>query len=145
MPKRRSERPMTRSEMMSRVPSSDTSLELVLRRALWTAGMRYRLHPKLPGRPDLVFVKSKVAIFVDGCFWHACPLHGRPPKSNMDYWMPKLARNRLRDLEVDSMLGNAGWQVMRIWEHDLAQRLPSIVEEVRLRIDSHPDRKEIRH
>jgi len=68
--------------------------------------------------PDVVFTRSRVAVFADGCFWHGCTLHGITPKSNTDYWGPKLAANVVRDRRVDEALANHGWQVIRCWEHD---------------------------
>ncbi len=77
----------------------------------------------LPGRPDFVFRAPRVCVFVDGCFWHACPEHGTMPKSNRAFWRRKLARNRERDGEVTRELRRRGWRVLRIWEHDLHPRL----------------------
>ena len=71
------------------------------------------------GRPDFVFRQHRLTVFVDGCFWHGCPLHGHMPKSRLDYWKPKIARNKLRDKQVRAMLNNSGWRVFRIWEHEL--------------------------
>lgn len=102
----------------------DTSPELALRSALHARGLRFRVdYPiRVPGRrpirPDVVFTRARTAVFVDGCFWHSCPQHGTLPKSNEDYWLPKLARNRERDEQADRMLADAGWHVVRIWEHE---------------------------
>ncbi len=79
----------------------------------------WRRHLPLPGRPDFVFRAARLAIFVDGCFWHGCPRHGRNPGTNTGYWLPKLARNKMRDKEITSGLRKAGWMVMRFWEHQL--------------------------
>src|SRR2546428_705822 len=92
--------PISRSETMRRVKSTDTTLELKLRKQLWAEGLRYRVRNKLTGRPDIVFVSQRLAIFVDSCFWHGCPEHCRIPSSNRDYWVPKIQRNRERDLRV---------------------------------------------
>jgi DNA mismatch endonuclease, patch repair protein len=102
--------------------SRDTQPEIALRRAVWALGLRY----KVAARPlsevrrtaDLVFTRAKVAVFLDGCFWHGCPEHHRAPAANSHYWSAKVARNRARDAEVDSLLTTAGWQVIRIWEHE---------------------------
>ncbi len=80
----------------------------------------WRLHPKnLTGHPDFVFESLRIAIFVDGCFWHQCPRCRLTPSSNLDYWMPKLRRNRERDWQVRLRLNEQGWLVLRIWEHEL--------------------------
>lgn len=107
---------------MSRTSRRDTSPEVELRRALHAAGLRFRVdRAVLPGvrrRPDIVFGPARVAVFVDGCFWHGCPEHGHTPKKNTSYWGAKLARNVERDREQDRMLGEAGWTVLRIWDHE---------------------------
>ncbi len=69
-------------------------------------------------KPDVAFTRSRVAVFVDGCFWHGCPEHGRTPQTNQDYWIPKLAANEARDARVDTALRAAGWRVVRVWEHE---------------------------
>jgi DNA mismatch endonuclease (patch repair protein) len=116
--------PLTRSEIMARRKSQDTKPEMLVRRALWAAGYRYRLHDRrLPGRPDLSLRGLKAAIFVHGCFWHAhqdCP-NFRPPKSRQDYWSPKLEKNAARDLEARRKLEADGWRVLTIWECQLAK------------------------
>lgn len=100
----------------------DTKPELAVRRVLHAAGLRYRvdfrLAPPLRARADIVFTKCRVAIFIDGCFWHSCPVHGSYPKRNAEYWLPKLARNVARDRETDSALEGMGWKVVRFWEHE---------------------------
>lgn len=103
---------------------SDTKPEKVLRSALHRSGYRFRkdLRLTLLGnvrvRPDVVFTRRKVAVFVDGCFWHVCPEHGRQPTTNAWYWSPKLAGNVARDRRADAALTEAGWTVVRIWEHE---------------------------
>jgi DNA mismatch endonuclease, patch repair protein len=101
---------------------TDTKPELALRAALHALGYRYRKDFRLDlplrrVRPDVAFTRRKVAVFVDGCFWHACPEHGSKPKSNEWYWSPKLARNVERDRAADEALVQAGWTVVRLWEH----------------------------
>jgi len=107
-----------RSRCMSRIRSKDTKPELLLRRALWAGGHRYRTNYKLTGRPDLVFVRSKLAVFVDGCFWHGCPEHYQAPKTSADFWRDKIRKNILRDVEVTEQLQSEGWRVLRFWEHE---------------------------
>ncbi len=100
----------------------DTTPELALRRELHCRGLRYRLEVDLLGhsrrRCDIVFPRSKVACFVDGCFWHSCPVHGTTPESNRDWWIEKLANNVTRDRDTDERLAAMGWLVIRIWEHE---------------------------
>lgn len=113
--------------------SSNTKPELALRRELFRHGLRYRvgLQLILPDRkvkPDIVFTKRKVAVFVDGCFWHGCPAHGRMPSDPTGYWHAKIDRNRRRDALVDDVLRTEGWTVVRIWEHEA---VPTAVERVK--------------
>lgn len=101
---------------------SNTKPELALRSALHALGYRYRKDFRLDlaarrVRPDIAFTSRKVAVFIDGCFWHACPEHGSKPKNNEWYWSPKLARNVERDRAADEALRQAGWTVVRLWEH----------------------------
>lgn len=108
-----------RSYCMSQIRGRNTGPELKLRRALWNAGLRYRLVSRLPGRPDIFFSRQKVAIFVDGCFWHGCPQHRIAPKSNGKFWSDKLSRTLERDRGVDAQLDSLGWTVLRYWEHEV--------------------------
>jgi DNA mismatch endonuclease (patch repair protein) len=112
-----------RSANMKANRRTDTKPEMVLRRALHRLGYRYRKDYRLDldggrrVRPDIVFTARKLAVFVDGCFWHACPEHGSKPKNNEWYWTPKLVRNVERDRINDASLKLAGWTVVRLWEH----------------------------
>jgi DNA mismatch endonuclease, patch repair protein len=121
--------PFASSEAVRRRMSAQrregTAPEIALRRALHALGLRYRLHrppvPSLRRKADIVFGPARVAVFVDGCFWHGCPDHGgRRHDVNGWYWPDKIARNRHRDEDTDQVLTGAGWQVIRIWEHELA-------------------------
>jgi DNA mismatch endonuclease (patch repair protein) len=101
----------------------DTEPELELRRRLHAMGLRYRVHerplPDLRRQADLVFRRARVAVFVDGCFWHGCPAHGRRAHTvNGWYWPEKIERNRTRDADTDARLRAAGWHVVRVWEHE---------------------------
>jgi DNA mismatch endonuclease (patch repair protein) len=99
----------------------DTPGELALRSALRTLGLRYRVDAALPGtrrRADVAFIGAKVAVFVDGCFWHGCPSHGTWPKTNAVWWREKIQGNRRRDRDTDEQLIRDGWTVLRFWEHD---------------------------
>jgi len=113
-----------RSANMRAIRRTDTKPEIVLRRALHKLGYRYRKDYRLDleggrrVRPDIAFTARRVAVFVDGCFWHACPEHGRNPAVNDWYWAPKLRRNVERDRAADETLAEAGWQVVRVWEHE---------------------------
>lgn len=126
--------PATRSAVMSRIRSRDTKPEMAVRRALHAAGLRYRLHRKeLPGRPDLVFPGRRIALFVHGCFWHqhGCRL-SHAPASRLEYWGPKLRRNKERDAGNVKALEAAGWTVMQIWECET--REPSFLADLAKRI-----------
>lgn len=88
---------------------------------------------KLPGKPDIVFTRARLAVFVDGCFWHGCPQHGTNPKSNSEYWTAKLARNRARDAVVTEALEADGWTVIRYWDHDIKDDIARVVTEIETR------------
>lgn len=99
--------------------NKDTELKLIsILRAYRITGWRRK--QDLPGRPDFVFRNHRVGVFVDGCFWHGCPRHGRVPISNRGYWLKKLQRNKRRDREISRTLRKLGWRCLRIWEHELA-------------------------
>lgn len=111
------------SARMARVRSRDTAPEMAVRRELHRRGRRFFVQRAvLPGRrrPDLVFPRLRVVVFVDGCFWHSCPEHATKPKSNAEWWAEKLARNVARDRQADRDLDRAGWRVVRVWEHESA-------------------------
>ena len=111
------------------MPRANTKPELQLRAALHARGMRYRIHIRdLPGRPDIAFSRARLAVFVDGCFWHGCPEHGVPPKNNAEWWAAKLAANVERDRRKDEELRELGWEVIHIWEHVLASDAADLVE-----------------
>jgi DNA mismatch endonuclease (patch repair protein) len=117
---------------MRAVKGKNSSLEMKFRRALWAAGVRgWRLHKSsLPGKPDLIFSSSRVVVFIDSCFWHGCPSHLRMPKSNLDYWEAKIARNRARDRSATKELKSLGWSVLRFWEHDIQNDLKGSVSKL---------------
>jgi DNA mismatch endonuclease (patch repair protein) len=131
-----------RSRLMSRIRRTDTEPELVFRRALFAGGARgYRLHRRLDGcRPDLLFTRARVVVFIDGCFWHGCRRCEIPmPRSNRSYWLPKLARNIARDRTVRRRLRRNGWNVIRIWEHEVSADATACARRV-LQILSNQDR-----
>lgn len=116
---------------MRRVRSSDTGPEMLLRRALYAAGVRgWRCHRKdLPGRPDLAFGRSRIAVFVDGGFWHGHPSKYWPGRSG-PYWDAKIARNQARDRRVDQELAALGWVVLRLWDFEIERDLPTATASV---------------
>ena len=116
----------------------DTVPELAIRRAAHAIGLRYRVDarplPDLNRRADLVFTRAKVAVFVDGCYWHGCPVHGTVARTNVAYWTSKIQRNRERDQETNTVLAERGWVSLRIWEHEtVAAALEKIVAAVHTR------------
>lgn len=124
---------------MRRQARKDTSPELLLRRLLHAAGLRYRVAHKVPGMPrrtiDIAFTRAKVAIFIDGCFWHSCPDHATSPAANAEWWLAKLAGNQRRDRSTTEHLVDLGWEVVRIWEHeDMAVQAQVVVHRVAARL-----------
>jgi len=116
----------------------DTQPELALRRGLWARGLRYRVDyrvlPELRRRADLAFVGPRVAVFVDGCFWHRCPDHGSTPRVNREWWVAKLDKNVERDRDTDARLRAEDWVVVRVWEHeDPADAVARVQRAVRAR------------
>jgi DNA mismatch endonuclease (patch repair protein) len=115
--------PSRRSANMRAIRRRDTKPERTLRSALHRRGLRFRVDYPVPvagrsPRPDIAFTRWRVAVFVDGCFWHGCPYHATGPKVNASYWGPKIARNVERDAQQAELLLAAGWTVLRVWEHD---------------------------
>lgn len=111
-----------RTKNMKAIRSSNTKLENRVTKALWKRGLRFRKNVKnLPGKPDIAIAKYKVVIFIDSCFWHGCSQHGNQPKSNKEYWIAKLERNRKRDEEITRYYQDKGWYILRIWEHEVKQ------------------------
>jgi DNA mismatch endonuclease, patch repair protein len=128
--------PLTRSQTMARVKSTDTTPEIAVRQALHAAGFRYRLHRvDLPGKPDIVLPGRRVVVFVHGCFWHSHPgcRRARMPSTRQDYWAPKLARNVARDQAAVKALAAEGWKVVTVWECELKDpaRLPALITDLR--------------
>ena len=126
---------------MVRQRRRDTKPELALRRAIHARGWRYRVDvaplPKMRRRADMVFTRARVAVFVDGCFWHRCPQHGTIPKNNRDWWIAKLDGNVARDRDTDERLRGEGWQVVRFWEHmSPAEAVPALEAVLRSVVES---------
>lgn len=111
--------PAFRSEIMRRVKGKDTAFERKVRSALHRRGLRFRLYSSLPGKPDIVFTRARVVVFLDSCFWHGCPKHLRTPSSHVEYWTRKIERNRARDAKTNAAYIETGWKVVRLWEHEL--------------------------
>lgn len=115
----------TTSARLSKQRRRDTAPELALRRELHRRGLRYFVdRAPLKGlrrRADVVFPRRKVAVYVDGCFWHSCPVHATSPRNNAQWWIDKLAANVVRDRDTDARLDAAGWTIVRVWEHEAAR------------------------
>jgi DNA mismatch endonuclease, patch repair protein len=129
----RKERPVplnkTVSAQMQKMGRSSTAPEMLIRRELHRCGLRYRVNYRLlPGRPDLAFSSARIAVFVDGCFWHACPDHGILPKNNREWWREKLERNVARDRDKDQQLETLGWVVVHVWEHEDPIEAAEVIE-----------------
>ena len=121
---------------MRGIRSRDSKPELAVRSAVHALGLRYQVAVRPDGArnsADLVFSRARVAVFVDGCFWHGCPIHGREPRNNREYWLPKLEGNRARDARVTHALRASGWEVLRFWAHeepfDVAARIRDVVRD----------------
>jgi DNA mismatch endonuclease, patch repair protein len=121
------------SARLARQSSKDTAPELALRRELHRRGRRFRVHLRplqgLRRTADIVFPRHRVAVFVDGCFWHRCPEHGSDPKNNSAWWDAKLRRNVERDRETDRILEDSGWTAVRVWEHEAVDAAADRVEQ----------------
>jgi DNA mismatch endonuclease, patch repair protein len=122
------------SHRMSIHPRRDTGPEMAVRRLLHAVGLRYRVCLKVPGAPrrtiGIAFTRAKLAVFIDGCFWHGCPEHGEVPVANRRWWVDKIERNRARDAETTALLEAAGWTVLRFWEHVPAGEVIGLVRRV---------------
>lgn len=134
------DRPAAKDELVRRQMElqrrSGTAPEMRLRRALFASGLRFRVGYPVPGRPrrtiDIAFTKLRLAVFVDGCFWHGCPVHGVAPKHNGPWWQEKIAANQARDVETNGVLEAAGWGVIRLWEHQPVDEQLRLVEQALL-------------
>lgn len=122
-----------RSSLMKKIRANDTKNEILLRKALWSKGFRYRKnYHALPGKPDIVFLKKKIAIFIDGEFWHGFnwAIKKQKIKANRQYWIAKIERNIQRDLENNIALKSAGFVVIRFWEHEIKVDAPSCMAKI---------------
>ncbi|TRW46367.1 DNA mismatch endonuclease Vsr [Georgenia yuyongxinii] len=120
------------SDRYSRLARTGTAPETALRKELHRRGRRFRVHARIEGLPrrraDIVFTRWRVAVFVDGCFWHSCPVHGSVPLTNREWWEWKLARTQARDKDTDDQLSALGWRAVHVWEHLSAEVAASTVE-----------------
>lgn len=119
-----------RRKNMQSIRSKNTKMELKVRSILHKYGLRFRIHTKLIGKPDIVFPSKKIVVFLDSCFFHKCPYHYIQPKSNLKYWIPKIQRNSERAKEVNKALRKQGWKVMRIWEHQVKKDAETVVNRI---------------
>lgn len=124
-----------RSKIMSAIRSENTQPEIILRKALRAKGLRFRTYYGKE-RIDIAFPSKKLAVFVDGCFWHGCPIHSHIPKSNEEYWLPKLSKNIARAKAKDERLKTDGWEIMHFWEHELAR-----VNDIAIKVQAALERK----
>ena len=126
--------------------SVHTKPEVLLRQALWAEGLRYRLHVRTPvGKPDIVFPRQKVAVFVDGCFWHGCPDHYVRPRTRNEFWADKLIQNYTRDHRQTRELEALGWRVLRFWEHEVHVDVLDLVAQVQAGLQGTGEPRESLH
>jgi|SRR5699024_3885233 len=124
---------MTREQRRKTMSSirAVSKLESIVASELWKKGYRFRRNTrKMMGTPDISIKKYKIVIFIDSCFWHQCPIHGNMPKTNVEFWEKKFARNKERDQEVDEYYEEKGWNLKRIWEHEVRQDLDKVTDEL---------------
>ena len=120
----------TRSYVMSRVKSKNTGLELRLRKALWKKRFRYRVHYDILGKPDIAFPKKKMAIFIDGDFWHGYKWKKLKPQLKNDFWIQKITDNMKRDKKTNKFLRKTGWKVIRFWGHEIIKNLDGCIKKI---------------
>jgi len=117
--------------MMSRVRCKNTKIELLVRKAIWKRGKRYRIHDStLPGIPDISVKRARLAVFLDGCFWHGCPLHSKLPKTNRSFWKNKILSNLERRTKVRQELNNQGYTVLEVFQCEITSDLESVVDKI---------------
>ena len=119
-----------RSEIMSKIRYKNTKPELRIRKHLWNNGYRYRIHANIPGKPDIVFLGKKLAVFIDGCFWHKCPICYKKPASNTEYWENKIVYNLEKDERINAELNEMGWTVIRLWEHEVNKDINACLKKI---------------
>ena len=125
-----------RTKTMRAIRSKKTKLEEIVSKELWNRGIRFRKNVNsLYGKPDIAIKKHRVVIFIDSCFWHGCELHCRLPKSNKEYWVKKINRNKQRDKEVTNYYQNLDWTILRIWEHELKENFQEVIDKIVMLIE----------
>lgn len=125
-----------RSEVMSKIRSKETKIEIQLRKELWKAGYRYRKNASgYFGKPDILLKKYRTVIFMDSCFWHGCKKHLRLPSTNKKFWKEKIERNVKRDKEVNQYYKKEKWKVIRIWEHEIGRSPEKLIEKIKAKIN----------
>lgn len=122
--------PEQRSRNMSAIKGKDTKPEVRLRKLLWSMGLRYRCKNNLPGNPDIVFSSARLAVFVDGCFWHRCPKHFKKPATRKEFWEKKISGNVERDRQVNAALRKERWTVLRFWEHEIGNDVDKVARKI---------------
>ena len=121
-----------RSEIMRAIRSKDSQIENLLRKELRKRKIRFKANiVSLPGKPDIVFARKKLAIFIDSCFWHGCKSHCRIPQANRKYWMAKIGGNKLRDEKVNAIYRKMDWKVLRFWEHQIKKNPQQCVNKIK--------------
>ncbi|MGI6659046.1 MAG: very short patch repair endonuclease [Dethiobacteraceae bacterium] len=123
-----------RSKNMRAVKNKNTDLEMALRKELYRAGLRYRVHYKMLGKPDIVFPKLKIAVFCDGCFWHGCPKCSELPDQNQSFWLDKIKKNKQRDIFVTQELEKQGWKVLRYWGCEIKNDINEIINDIKYHV-----------
>jgi DNA mismatch endonuclease (patch repair protein) len=129
--------PTERSLLMAKIRGrGNVATEIRLMMLFRMHGIRgWRRHLPLPGKPDFAFPKQRLVVFVDGCFWHGCPIHFRAPQTRVDFWAKKIAENRARDARVTRQLKRKGWRVIRVWQHSLVgSKMPSVLHQIERRL-----------
>ena len=120
-----------RSEIMRAIKNKDSKIERRLRKELSRIGLKYRKNvSSLKGKPDLVFKKDKVVVFLDSCFWHGCRWHCRLPRTNRVYWRTKIANNKKRDKKTNKIYKKIGWKILRFWEHEINNNFAKVIREI---------------
>ena len=125
-----------RSQLMSQISTEDTKIEIIVRKLLWNDGYRYRTNVKdVPGTPDICHKGKKVAVFLDGCFWHGCPECNEDPEKNSEFWQQKFENNQKRRNEVKETLSEDNWQILEFWGHEIKDDPLAVVHEIEKHLD----------